>query len=328
MKKPEFSLVKALRAAANGERYDALTEAIDREARAEMRNAGRSSSAQLVLPLEKRTITVTTEHDDVIETEFENILTPLWANRVLNNARHITGLIGDVQFPTMADDSNVAWEGEITQNQESNFTFGNIQLKPHRLSTTIFLSKQLLLQDSIGVENAVRQALMDAIYDKIEKTFLSKTAAAGNVPGGIFAGLTATPVTSFKELCEFEAGAEKNNYAGSLTYLLSPDAKAAIRGTMTYGGKTTRMVMEGNEIDGTPYVSTNNMAAKEFAYLNWNDVVIGEWGQMEVSVDSTSVQMARNAQVAITVNLWLDCKVLRSQAVYLGTVQAAQGGNG
>jgi hypothetical protein len=82
------------------------------------------------------------------------------------------------------------------------------------------------------------------------------------------------------------------------------------------------MVMEGDNIDGRPYDISQNFGAKEFALIDWSNVVIGEWGGMELSVDGQSVDMARTAQVAITVNAWFDAKLLRDDAVLLGTIQA------
>jgi hypothetical protein len=325
----EFSLLKTIRSAAFNQPYDEVSQAVIDEGLKDFRNAGRNITGQIQLPTEKRTITVATEHDDVVQMEWQSLIKPLFENKVLGNAKHITGLKGDIIFPTV-DKTNpgALWEGEITQNTESANLFGKKGMSPHRLSTTIYVSKQFLMQESVGAEQAIRELLIESLAQKLEKTFLGKGAADNtngkNIPAGLFYGKEATYVKNFAELCEFEAKAVENCYnLDSMKYLLDPKSWANIRGTFTYGGKNTRMVMEGKEIDGRAYDISQNFGAKEFALIDWSNVVIGEWGGMELSVDANSVDMARTAQVAITVNAWFDAILTREDAVLLGTVAAS-----
>jgi HK97 family phage major capsid protein len=322
----DFSLLKAIRAAADGKQFDAVTAAIVAEGQKDFRDAGRNFSGQIQLPTEKRAITVTNEHDDTVQMEWQSLIMPLFENKILGNAKHITGLRGDVVYPYISKTNpGAAWEGEISQNAESTNTFSKIALTPHRLSTTVYISRQFLMQESVGAEQAIRNLLVESLAQKLEKTFLGKGAADNsngkNIPAGLFNGLTAENVTNFAELCEFEAKAVENCYnLDAMKYALDSKSWATIRGTFTYGGKNTRMVMEGKEIDGRPYDISQNLAAKEFALIDWSNIVIGEWGGMELSVDGQSVDMARTAQVAITLNAWFDAKKLRDDAILLGTV--------
>jgi HK97 family phage major capsid protein len=325
----EFSLLKTIRSAAFNQPYDEASKAVLEEGLKDFRSAGRNITGQIQLPTEKRTITVATEHDDVVQMEWQSLIKPLFENKVLGNAKHITGLRGDIVYPTV-DKTNpgALWEGEITKNTESTNLFGKKGMSPHRLSTTIYVSKQFLMQESIGAEQAIRELLIESLAQKLEKTFLGKGAADNsngkNIPAGLFYGKEATYVKNFAELCEFEAQAVENCYnLDSMKYLLDPKSWANIRGTFTYGGKNTRMVMEGKEIDGRAYDISQNFGAKEFALIDWSNVVIGEWGGMELSVDANSVEMARTAQVAITVNAWFDAILTRDDAVLLGTVAAS-----
>lgn len=79
----EFRLIKAIRDVANNRSMDEVTKAVANAGAEEMRKSGLSFGGQIQLPLESRTITVAGEHDDVIETEFTNILEPLRAKNVL-----------------------------------------------------------------------------------------------------------------------------------------------------------------------------------------------------------------------------------------------------
>lgn len=322
-----FSLLKAIRSAAYGKQYDALTEAVMAEGQKDFRDANLEvSGGSILLPGEARTITINDEHDEVVKEDWEPLLLPLFKNKVLGNARHLTGLKNDIRIPSLtALDCN--WEGEITKNQETSTSFDHVLMKPHRISTTIYLSKQFLMQESLGAEQTIRNLLVEALDQKLEATFLGKGAADNsggkNIPAGLLNGKTAKVVDNFAKLCDFESDAVDANYnLGAMKYVLSPKAWAKIRGTFQYGGKNTAMVLEGNNIDGRPYEISQNLATNEYALINWSDIYVGQWAGTEISVDGTSVEMARTAQVAITLNAWFDAIAVRDEAIQLATVAA------
>ena len=106
----EFRLLKAIRDIANNQTLDEVTSAVIEKGKEEMRKSGLNYGGQIQLPTEERaTITVTTEHDDVIETEFLNLLEPLRAKNVLANAgaRYLTNLVGDVQQNVYVNDNSI-----------------------------------------------------------------------------------------------------------------------------------------------------------------------------------------------------------------------------
>lgn len=319
-----FSLLKAVRAAAFGEEQDALTSAVLEEGIKDFRSAGiKVGKGAITLPNETRTVTITNEHDEVVKETWEPLLLPLFKNKVLGKCHKLSGLSGDVRIPSISA-LDCAWEGEIDKNKETTTSFDHDTMSPHRISATIYLSKQFLMQDSLNSEQTIRNLLIEALEQKLEATYLSKNAAAGKVPGGIFNGKTAKKVTNFAQLCEFEAEAVENCYnLDKMEYVMDPKSWAQVRGTFVYGGKNSRMVMEGSEIDGRPYSITQNMGPKEFALINFDDLYFGQWGGTEITVDGTSVEMARTAQVAITLNAWFDLLVVRDEAVQLATVDAS-----
>ena len=323
-----FSLLKAIRSLAEGKQFDPMTEAVIAEAQKDFRDANLETGANtLLLPGEKRTITITNEHDEVVKEDWEPLLLPLFKNKVLGKCRRLSGLKNDIRVPKVSA-VDCAWEGEITENQETTTSFDHVVMKPHRISATIYLSKQFLMQESLSTEQVLRNLLIEAMEQKLESTFLGKAAANNtggkNIPAGLLHGKTATAVTDFTKMCEFEATAVANNYnLGSMEYVLDPKSWAKIRSSFVYGGKTNRMVMEGNEIDGRPYSISQNLAQNELILANFSDIYLGQWSGTELSVDTTSVGLARTAQVALTLNAWFDCIAVRPESIQLGTVVAS-----
>lgn len=320
--KKQFSLLKAINDIANNRSLDAVSQAVINAGADEMRSAGQSFSGQIQLPVESRAaVTITNEHDDVVEVEFADLLTPLRAKNVLvaAGAKYMSGLIGDVQVPIMGA-GNVTWEGEVASAKEAGYTFTSKKLQPKRLTAYVDISTQFLVQDSIGAEQAIRADIVAAINSKLESTILGSAQGSTTTPAGIFYGKTPKKITTFKDICDLEASIEDANVIGECKYVMSNKAKAALR-NMAKSSKSTQLVMENGEVDGTPVLNTSNVEAQNIAYGDWNNLAIGQWGSIDLVVDPYT--LAKDGQVRIVINAFFDAVTLRPEAFAFGTTQTA-----
>ena len=318
MSEKKFNLLSAIRSIAENKPLDPEVQAVVDAGKSEMRNAGLSVNGQLQIPAETRAaVTVTAEGEDVVVTDFANILEPLRTKNVLveSGAHILTGLVGDLQIPAMGAE-NVNWEGETDPAQDGASTFTNVKLTPHRLSAYIDISKQFLVQDSLGAEALIRRDLVNAIQSKLEATIFSTDAADGSKPAGIFNGVSPTKVTDFKGLCTLESDVEDANFYAPSKYIVSPKAKAAMR-AMAKSTKSTQLVLEGDNIDGVPVLSTGHIAKDTFAYGDWSQLYVGQWGAIDLTVDPYT--KAADGQVRLVVNCFFDFKLVRPKAVVYGT---------
>lgn len=318
MSEKKFNLLSAIRSVAEGKPMDDATQAVIDAGKNEMRSAGVSMTGQIQIPVENRAaVTVTADGEDVVVTDFANILDPLRTKNVLadSGANILTGLVGDLQIPAMGAE-NVNWEGETDDAQDGAGTFTNVKLTPHRLSAYIDVSKQFLVQDSLGAEALIRRDLVNAIQAKLEDTIFGTEAADGSRPAGIFYNVTPTKVTDFKGLCTLESDVEDANFYGPAKYIVSPKAKAAMR-AMAKSTKSTQLVMEGDNIDGTPVLSTGHIAKNTFAYGDWSQLYVGQWGAIDLTVDPYTKAAA--GQVRLVINAFFDFKLVRPKAVVYGT---------
>lgn len=283
-----FSLVNAIKSIANNQLMDDVSTAVANAGKEEMRKSGLSMGGQIQLPVEelRAAITVTAEGEDIVPTDLYNCLEPLRAKNVLvqAGARFLTGLVGDVQIPIMTA-SNVGWELETGAAKDGAGSFTSIKLTPHRLTAYIDLSKQLLAQDAIGVEQLIRQDIVNAINSKLEATILGDGDGMGSgssasvqiAPKGMFNDKTPVLANTFAGIAELESTVEAANILGQCKYIMSPSAKAGLRST----GKSTNVteaIYERGEIDGTAAFSTTNVAANQFVYGDFSNLVIGQWG--------------------------------------------------
>lgn len=328
MTEKNFSLINAIRSVANNKALDEVSQAVVDCGQEEMRKAGINYVGQIQLPNEEyRTITVNTEHDDVIATDMFDVVKPLNAKNVLiqAGAKFITGLVGDVQYPVMST-INTTWESETGSAQDGTPTFTNVKLTPKRLTTVVPISKQFLIQDSVGAERAIREEIINAINAKLEATILGNQAGSTTKPAGIFYTTgTLDTLSDYGDICDMEADVEDANIYGEMCYIMSPKAKAALR-SMVKTGTNNGLVFENGEVDGTKALSTSNVKNGHIAYGDWSNYIIAQWGNIDLTVDT--ITLAAQGQIRLVVNAYFDAKPLRSAAIQVAKIAGVSSGSG
>lgn len=320
MKEQRFSLLKAIRNVAENRQLDNVTAAVCNEGMKEMRAAGLNTVGQIYIPtMETRAaVSVASEGADVVATDLYDIIEPLRAKNVLvqAGAKFYTGLTNNAQIPVMTG-SNVNWAGETAAATDGNVLFNNVTLTPKRLTAYVDISKMLLAQDSIGVENAIRQDLINAINSKLESTILGKGAKSATSPAGIFNGKTPTKVTDFEGLVGLEAKVEEANVLGGVSYIASPSARASFRNMMKGSRGTAQLAYVDGALDGTPVYSTSNVETKNFVVGDFSNLAIGSWGGLDIVVDNYT--QAVNGMIRLVVNAYFDAALIRPEAFQYGT---------
>lgn len=299
----------------------------------EIRSALNSAEHKVTLPAETRTITQTVSgdgvHDEIVEEEFKGLLEPLYADSVISNLgiTIYNGLpAGDFKVSAMGKGS-AAWADETGTAAESKNTFTHVTLQPKRISAQLSYSKQFLAQDTIGAEAAIRRDIYNALVAQIQHTMLSADASGANKPAGIFNGVTAKNISSYAELCDVEATVDDSNVKGERKYLMSNKAKAILR-CMPKSSLTTELVLDGNDIDGTPVIANSDVPTTQYAYGDFSNIVMGTWGNVDLIIDPYT--LAAENSIRIVVNAFVDWKKVRKDenVIVYGKVSAPAAGNG
>ena len=311
----KFSLLKAINDVANNRQLDERAQEVVSNGIAEMRKAGQSFTGQIVLPMEMRSdiqATVAAAGQENVAEDKLGILEPLRANLVLVNAgaSYMTGLIGDVSIPVYSG-SNVGWAGEVSTASDGAGTFSEVTLSPKRLTAYIDVSKQFLIQDSNSAEEMLKRDIVAAISNKLEATILGSEAGSNTQPAGLFNGVVAdSAAVTYKDIVNMEAELEDANVMGNIKFIVSPSAKADLK--TTEKGNTDNFLMEGNELNGYPVMCTSAVTGKGVIMANWSDLVIGQWGGIDLVVDPYT--QAANGKVRLVINAYFDAKPRRAEA--------------
>lgn len=317
----EFRLISAINQMANGKTVDEVTAAVSEAGRNEMRSAGLTAEGALVIPSETRGINVTDSVGATVGVDVADILAPLRDNLVLAKAgaKFMTGLKNDLKLPSLIG-SEAKWASEVGNvTNDATAALNGVTLKPKRISVILPVSKQFLIQSSDSAEAILKENIMTAISEKLQKTILSNVVNDATAPKGIYA---ATPVSAktYKALCDMEAEADKKNLGQNRTYIVGNKAKAALR-QLQKGTNNTQMVYDKGEVDGTLCYSTSSAPENAVLYGDFSNLYIGQFGGTEIIVDNYT--RAAYGEVLLTVNAYFDAALAREGAVVSGDVTKA-----
>lgn len=270
---------------------------------------------------EQRAYSVTDEGDKVVATDVYDIWGPLRAKNVLveAGAKFISGIKNNVQIPLMGAVS-VNWANETEAATDGSATFTKKVLTPKRITAKYPISLELLAQDTLDVESAVREDIIKAVNAKVEETLLGSALGDTSKPAGLFNGKTPDKIKSFGDLVALEAKVDDANVDGECKYVMSNKAKADFR-VMSKGTKSTQLVMEQGEIDGTQVLATSHVKDQNVIYGDFSNLVIATWDNITIDV-VRDVASVGNGNVTIVVNAFVDAALIRDNALVYGTTAA------
>lgn len=308
----EFKLVKAINDIANNRQLSEEYKNYIESGAEEMRKAGLSYAGQIQLRADVVAGT-TTQGAELVATDKAPIVEAIKNNLVLTEAgaTYMTNLVGNVSIPTY-DGSSCTWADEVAAATDGAGTFGEVELSPKRLTCFVDISKQMLNQSSSDVEAMLRSDIVNAISQKLESTILGDGAGTTNTPAGIFN--TVAPSAGVKDyagILKMEEAFEGKTY-GNKVWIVSPSVKSALK-AKDKGTDTGNYLIQNGEMDGYKVICSANVAKDHFVFGDFSDLVIAQWGSIDLTVDPYS--QATNGKIRLVVNAYFDAKLRRTSSV-------------
>ena len=301
-----MNLINMINAVLEGRQFSEDEVKTMAEARAEFAKSGINTRGQIAY----RGVAATVEGagKEAIAEEKWNLEVAVRNNLVATKmgADFISGLKGDISIPRYAG-SNVLWKGETATAEDGQGEFSEVMLQPKRLTATLDISKQFLLQDTVDAEAMLIRDLAAAVAEKLDETIFGAGEGDANTPAGLFAGVTATKALgeiTYKDVLDLESAVEEKN-GHNYMFVVNPRVKFALKGTQTANG--LQMVYAGNEIDGYKTISSNSVVEKGAICMDPRELVIGQWGGYDITVDPYT--KAADGQVRLVINAYFDAKL-------------------
>lgn len=99
------------------------------------------------------------------------------------------------KIPSQLTGGTAAWVGEGAAKPLTNPTYGEVEIKEHKLAAITVYTQELMRRSDPAVDVLVRDDLIEASKTLIDNTFLDAVAASTTRPAGVLNGVTATPNT-------------------------------------------------------------------------------------------------------------------------------------
>lgn len=208
-------------------------------------------------------------------------------------ATMLTGLVGSVAIPKLSAAATAYWlTNEATAITESQQTLAQLALSPKNLGAYTEISRQLLMQSTPAADALVMNDLAKVLAVAIDLAALEGSGASGQ-PTGIAntAGIGSVTGTSiaYAGIVEFQTDvAGSNALASNCAYVTTPAVasllKQRVKVASTYSPIWEGNVLDGN-VDGYRAMSTNQVTAASMVFGDFSQVVIGEWGMLELALN-------------------------------------------
>lgn len=251
----------------------------------------------------------------------------------------ITGLEGNVEIPKKLTSSQWYMVGENSDVPNSKLTFGTVNMIPRQIGVRVPISRRMMKQSSLGIENLVRQDMAESVSLGMDKN-IGYGTGNNNQPLGIknttgigsvsFGGGTSLAVSAdlgggthdFGDWADYVAletaiFSANLNVAG-MRYVGNSAARGALKTTLRASGSAPDYILrDDGTVNGYQFLTSNQMVENDVLFGNFADVVVGMWSGLDVILDPYT--QGANGQVILTCMQDFDVAVRRPQSFALGT---------
>jgi len=247
---------------------------------------------------------------NTVETSLmaENFIDVLRDKLVIRSlgATVMSGLQSNVDIPGQDAITQTYWVGESGSVTQSEATFRQVPLRPRTIAARSQMSRLMLLQSSIDIEQFVRNDFAAVMAQGIDRAAIRGTGASGEPRGilnlsgiGTVALGTNGGAPTYSNIIALMRELEIDNAdMGALNWLTNPLVKSRLMLTSKQAsGVEGNFILSdpGRSLMGYQFACTNAVPSNltkgtgtnlsPLIFGNFNDLIIGEWGSVEILVN-------------------------------------------
>lgn len=333
-----YSLIRAINAMANPNDQAARSAAsFEFECSAAMAQKMGRQAQGFFLPYDvmaaKRDLTVgsATSAGNMVDTTLAtgSFIDMLRARMVIGGlgAQYLTGLVGDIDIPRQTGSAVTYWLAEQAAPGKSDQTTDKVNISPKTVGAKTIIGRKLRQQSSIDVDMFVQNDLSVALALAMEAAIFNGSGATNNVRGilnvsgiGNVAGGTNGAAPSWANIVDLETLVSVANAdVGNLAYVTNAKVRGKLKSTSKVSGQNG-FIWEGGDtpLNGYRAAVTNiipsnltkgtaSAVASAILFGNFNDLIVGMWGGLDILVDpytggdagDVSVRVLQDMDVAV-----------------------------
>jgi HK97 family phage major capsid protein len=246
-------------------------------------------------------------------------------------ARRLPGLVGNVTLPRQTGKGTVTWQGgDNTSVSAADQALGQLSMTPKTAIAITDVSEQLLRQSTPDAEGFVMTDLASCIaIDGVDYAVINGTGGAQPLgiknTTGVTTGQDASSATYAKMLAFPAVAGGVNAIRGNPGWVTNIAGASVLMQKQRFSNTDTPL-WDGNLLDGSLVgfraMSSEQLASGNIIFGSWDEVVIGEWGVLELATDTGGTRF-NAAQVGIRAMWMVDVLVRYPQAFVVSTSLSA-----
>lgn len=208
----------------------------------------------------------------------------------------LSGLQGNVSIPKQTSAGTAYWlADEDTGATESQQTISQVTLSPKNVAAITEVTHQLLQQSDPSVESLVMGDLSKVLALAADVAVIRGSGGTGQPQGVVgTSGLGAFTGTALDLAGVLDAQTDvfsANALSANCAYVTTGAVAALLKGRMKESG-TWSPIWEGSlamgSIEGHRAMASNQMAAASMLFGDFSQIILGEWGVLELAVDANA----------------------------------------
>lgn len=242
-------------------------------------------------------------------------------------ARILSGLKNQITTPRQTGSVTVTWQGvDGTSVNSTDQALGQLSMDPRTCIAITDVSEQLLRLSTPSADSFISTDLAAAVATAgLDNAVINGVGGAQPLgiikTPGVVSNQDAATATLAKILAFPSAVGTANALRGAPGFVANSAGAVALAGRQKFTGSSTAL-WEGNVFDGELVgiraMSSEQIAASNLIFGCWDEIVIGEWGVLELSADRSGARFGQ-AQVAIRALWMVDVSVRYPQSFIVST---------
>lgn len=206
-------------------------------------------------------------------------------------AQMLTGLRGNVAIPRQNGSGQVFWLDENQAPTASQLTVGQLPMSPRTVGAKTSFTRLLLLQSSPSIEQLVRNDIAAIMARGVDRAALLGTGTAGE-PRGVFntTGVNSLNLTApfdYKDAVAMETLADDQDVPtdGQRFYVCRPSVYGTLRTRVKAVNYPEYLINDDGVMNGYSVEKTTQLPSTHLLFGDFSQIMIGEWGVMELDVN-------------------------------------------